>query len=367
MESRNEPMVVELSTPRAVFGADALMQAPKELARLELTRVLIIASASQRDYATRLENALGSSCAGVFSDVRMHVPAELVADAFERLVSTAADGILCVGGGSTVGLAKALVLRQAAPIVAIPTTYAGSEATSIYGITNKGQKETGRDPAALPKSIVYDPTLTFGLPADVTVTSGLNALAHAFEALYADNANPLITAVALEAVRALIEALPAAKANPHDRAARQQCQYGAYLCGVALGNASMSLHHKACHVLGGSFALPHAEVHSVLLPYALAYNAPCAPQLARVGALLPGRDVSAAVRAFAAALGAPLSLREIGMEVRDLDRAADLMCAAPYPNPRRLDPVHIRAMLLDAYTGAEPRSEFASHQKVGVH
>lgn len=202
------------------------------------------------------------------------------------------------------------------------------------------------------------PALTFSLPANLTVTSGLNALAHAFEALYADNANPLVTAVAIEAVRALVEALPAVKANPHDRAARQECQYGAYLCGVALGNASMSLHHKACHVLGGTFALPHAEVHSVMLPYALAYNAPCAPRLTRVGALLPGRDVPAGVRAFAAALGAPSSLREIGMEESDLDRAANLMCAAPYPNPRPLHPAYIRAMLMDAYTGAEPRSEF---------
>lgn len=353
------PLVVELSAPRAVFGANALMQAPKELARLGVTRALIIASASQRELAARLENALGSSCASVFSDVRMHVPAELVGDAFERLVSTAADGILCVGGGSAVGLAKALVLRRSAPIVAVPTTYAGSEATSIYGITNKGQKKTGHDPAVLPKSIVYDPALTFCLPANLTVTSGLNALAHAFEALYADNVNPLVTAVAIEAVRALVEALPAAKTNPHDRAARQECQYGAYLCGVALGNASMSLHHKACHVLGGTFALPHAEVHSVMLPYALAYNAPCAPRLTRVGALLPGRDVPAGVRAFAAALGAPSSLREIGMKESDLDRAANLMCAAPYPNPRPLHPIYIRAMLLDAYTGAEPRSEFA--------
>ncbi|MBX3661804.1 MAG: maleylacetate reductase [Burkholderiales bacterium] len=350
--------VVELSIPRAIFGADAVMRVQDELARLGITRVLLIASASQADTGARLKHALGSICVALFTDVKMHVPRELVDTAYERLVANAADGLACVGGGSAVGLAKALALRKALPIVAVPTTYAGSEATPIYGITEAGVKKTGRNPVVLPKTVIYDPALTFGLTSHITVTSGLNALAHAFEALYAENTNPVIAALSVEAMRVLVRALPAAKANPHDRDARQECQYGAYLCGVALGNAAMSLHHKACHVLGGSFNLPHAEVHSVMLPYALAYNAPFAPQLARLSAIFPGEDIAVAVKAFAKKLTAPMSLREIGMHESDLNGATHLMCETPYPNPRTLDPKDIRSMLQDAYTGARPRSEF---------
>ena len=252
---------------------------------------------------------------------------------------------------------KAIALDSGLPIVAIPTTYAGSEMTPIYGITEAGLKKTGRDPRVLPRTVIYDPELSLSLPLDLTITSGLNAIAHAAEGLYAHDGNPITALTAEEGIRATAAALPRLFTNPRDVAARGDALYGAWLCGTVLGAVAMGLHHKLCHTLGGSFNLPHAEVHTVVLPHALAYNAPQAPRaLARMAHALGAADAPRALQQLAARHGAPTSLRALGMPADGLDRAADLAVANPYPNPRPLERAALRALLQRAWDGAAPQA-----------
>jgi maleylacetate reductase len=285
----------------------------------------------------------------------MHVPIETAREARELAARLHADCAVCVGGGSTTGLGKAIALESALPILAIPTTYAGSEMTPIYGITEGGLKKTGRDVKVLPRVVIYDPELTSSLPPALSVTSGINAIAHAAEGLYANDGNPVMDLMAEEGIRALGRALPLIRANPKDPAARSDALYGAWLCGSVLGNVGMALHHKLCHTLGGSFNLPHAETHTVVLPHALAYNAAAAPvAMTRIARALGGRNAAQAVFDLAQANGAPVSLRELGMKETDVDRACEIALRNQYPNPRPLEPAAIRALLQDAYDGRRP-------------
>jgi maleylacetate reductase len=269
-----------------------------------------------------------------------------------------ADGLIAAGGGSTLGLAKAIALETSLPIVAIPTTYAGSEVTPIYGLTSGGEKKTGKSYRVLPRTVIYDATLTLTLPATLSATSGLNAIAHAAEGLYAQDANPVMSIFAEEGVRALSQSLPTVCAQPDDLAARETAQYGAWLCGTVLGNVGMALHHKLCHTLGGSFDLPHAETHAVVLPYAMAFNLPAAPQASERLARALGRDdPAAALYELARRLGAPASLAALGLKEADLDRAADIAMRAPYFNPRPLSERAIRHVLQLAFDGVRPDRE----------
>jgi alcohol dehydrogenase class IV len=241
------------------------------------------------------------------------------------------------------------------PILAIPTTYAGSEMTPIYGITEGGLKKTGKDARVLPRTVIYDPELTLGLPVAMSVTSGINAIAHAAEGLYAIDANPIMDLMAQEGIAALGRALPAIVKNPRDIAARSDALYGAWLCGTVLGNVGMALHHKLCHTLGGSFNLPHAETHTIVLPQALAYNAAAAPQaMARIAKALEGKSAAQAVYDLAKDNGAPVALKDIGMKEADLDRACEIAMQNQYPNPRPLERNAIRQLLQDAFEGARP-------------
>jgi maleylacetate reductase len=296
-------------------------------------------------------------CAGIFAQAVMHVPVGIVTQARARARELDADCLVAIGGGSTTGLAKGIALDSELPAIVIPTTYAGSEMTPIYGLTENGAKRTGRDLRVLPRTVLYDPALTYGMSAELTATSGMNAIAHAVEALYAENANPIMSLMAEEGITALARGLPVAIGHPTDPNARSDCLYGAWLCGVVLGNVGMALHHKLCHILGGSFNLPHAPTHTVVLPHAVAYNTEAAPQaMARIARALGHPECSAAegLYALAAALGAPLSLRSIGMREDQLDRAASLAVEAPYANPRRIEKDAIRRLLQDAFEGKRP-------------
>jgi alcohol dehydrogenase class IV len=262
---------------------------------------------------------------------------------------------VAIGGGSTTGLGKAIALESEMPVVAIPTTYAGSEVTPIWGLTEAGVKKTGRDARVLPRVVVYDPELTLTLPLALTVTSAFNAIAHAAEGLYAHDGNPITALMAEEGIRASAAALPRLTANPKDLDARGDALYGAWLCGSVLGAVAMGLHHKLCHTLGGSFNLPHAEVHTVILPHALAYNAAQAPEaMARIGRALGVHDAARALFDLARAHGAPTSLAALGMPESGIDRAADLAVQTPYPNPRPLERAALRALLQRAFDGAIP-------------
>jgi maleylacetate reductase len=293
----------------------------------------------------------------------MHVPTATVSEACAAARDRGADGCVAVGGGSTIGLAKALALRHGLPIVAVPTTYAGSEMTPIWGLTENGVKRTGRDRAVLPRVVIYDPDLTLTLPVSLSVASGLNAVAHAMEGLYAPDASPIVSLMAEEGVRAMVEALPSIVDRPQDPDARAEALYAAWLCGAVLGATTMSLHHKLCHVLGGSFDLPHAEVHAVMLPHILAFNASAAPVMAAAmgRALGAPRDPARALWELGRNLGAPPSLAHIGMPEAALAPARRQVIADPYANPRPVTAEAVDALLRAAYNGACPHPLGSSH------
>lgn len=341
---------------RVVFRPGAAVTAtPGEAARLGLRRLLVVCGSRGEAVARAVADALGDSCAGVHAEARMHVPVEDADRAVAAVRAAGADGCVAVGGGSAIGLGKAIALRTGLPLIAVPSTYSGSEMTPVWGLTDHGTKRTGRDPVVQPRSVVYDPRLTLSLPVPLSVTSGVNALAHAVEALYAPDTSPLVAVMAEEGVRAMAEALPRLAADPKDLDARGRALYAAWLCGSCLGSTTMGLHHKLCHVLGGTFGLPHAETHTVVLPYALAHNAPAAPQaLAVLRRALGADDVPRALWELAGRLGAPRSLAELGLREGDVAPAADRVAGEPYANPREVTAEGVRSVLRAAYEGGPP-------------
>jgi maleylacetate reductase len=351
------PFTYQTHPQRVLFGAGAVQQTAAELQRLGASRALLLCTPEQADVAQRLADQLGQHAVGVFARAVMHVPIETAREARAEAARCRADCAVAIGGGSTTGLGKAIALTSDLPVLAIPTTYAGSEMTTIFGLTEGGVKTTGRDPRVLPRTVIYDPELSLSLPLSLSVTSAFNAIAHAAEGLYAHDRNPVIELMAEEGIRASAAALPALQAATGDLEARSQLLYGAWLCGTVLGAVSMGLHHKLCHTLGGSFNLPHAEVHTVVLPHALAYNAAAAATaMRRVAQALGCENAPLALQTLAARHGAPTSLRALGMPAEGLDRAADLAAASPYPNPRPLDREALRALLQRAWDGAPPQA-----------
>jgi maleylacetate reductase len=340
---------------RVVFGPGSIAHLGREIEALGARRALVLSTPEQRASAERIAQMLGDKAAGIFDRAVMHVPIETARQARELARELGADCAVAVGGGSTTGLGKAIALDSGLPILAIPTTYAGSEMTPIYGITEGGLKKTGRDARVLPRTVIYDPELTLSLPVGLSVTSGINAIAHAAEGLYSVEGNPIMDLMAEEGIAALGRALPGIAADAGDIEARGEALYGAWLCGVVLGNVGMALHHKLCHTLGGTFNLPHAETHTVVLPHALAYNALSAPRaMERIARALKGTSAPQSVFDLARSNGAPVALRDIGMQESDLDRACDIAMQNQYPNPRPLDAAAIRQLLQDAFEGRRP-------------
>jgi alcohol dehydrogenase class IV len=342
---------------RVIFGFGSLKRLPAEVDLLGSSRALVLCTPYQRQEAAEIATLLGSRAIDIYPEAVMHVPAELAERARAEAARLKIDCLVPIGGGSTTGLAKAMALTTGLPIVAVPTTYAGSEMTPIWGITEGDAKRTGRDLKILPKTVIYDPTLTLTMPVGLSATSGMNAIAHCVEALYAENANPIMSLMAEEGIRALAASLPAVVRNPADREARAKALYGAWLGGSVLGAVGMALHHKLCHVLGGTFNLPHAELHTVVLPHATAYNAKAAPDaMSRVARALGAADAATGLYELEVALGTPMSLKAIGMKREDLERAADLATQNPYYNPRPPTSEGIRALLEDAFEGRRPRT-----------
>ena len=347
--------VFQTRLPRVVFGAGALQHLPRELDALGATRALVLSTPGQIALAQRAAELLGPKAAGIFAQAAMHVPVEVARAARGEALRLGADCAIAIGGGSTTGLGKAIALESGLPVIAVPTTYAGSEMTIVYGLTEAGAKKTGRDPRVLPRTVIYDPELSLGLPFGITVVSILNAIAHAAEGLYAPDANPVIDLMAEEGIRLGASVLPTLQCAPRDVEARGEALVAAWLCGTVMGGITVGLHHKLCHTLGGSFGLQHAETHTVVLPQALAYNAPAAPQaMRRIAAALGTPTAAVGVFDLAARHGASTSLAAIGMREADLDRAADLAVQTPYPNPRPLDRASVRDLLQRAWEGARP-------------
>jgi maleylacetate reductase len=345
----------ETSPVRVVFRPGGLSLLGTEAARLQLQRVLVITTPQQGEHAERAASALGDRLAWVFRGATMHTPVEVTDEALALVREIRADGLVAIGGGSAIGLAKALALRTDLPQIVVATTYAGSEATPILGETDGGVKTTQRSPKVLPDAIIYDVELTMGLPPAFSVTSGLNAIAHAAEALYAPERNPLVRVMAEEAVRAMVGALPRVFSQPNDLSARADALYGAWLCGTCLGMVGMALHHKICHTLGGAFNLAHAETHAVMLPHVLAYNLPFAPEARqRLSRALDSDDPALALHRFGRNLEVPRGLRELGMPQDGLNHAADLAVQSAYANPRPIERSEVRAMLAGAWSGDPP-------------
>jgi maleylacetate reductase len=347
------PFVHQSLPMRVVFGPGSISRLPDEVDVLGLGRVLVLCSPEQEETGELVAAALGDRAAGVLPEARVHVPIE-VADRARRVAGElGADGCVAVGGGSAVGLGKAVALEHDLPVVAVPTTYAGSEMTPIWGLTAGGAKRTGRDPRVLPRSVVYDPELNLSLPRDISVTSGMNAIAHAVEGLYAPDTTPIVSLMAEEGIRALVAALPKVATDGADIDARGEALYGAWLCGAVLGATTMSLHHKLCHTLGGTLDLPHAPTHTVVLPHVLAFNQQAAPAAAAAVARALGgvEDPARALWELSGDLGAPRSLRDLGMAEDDVVRIAELTVANPYANPRPVTLADLEHVLASAWRG----------------
>jgi alcohol dehydrogenase class IV len=349
------PFTYTAQPARVLFGPGRLAELGAELDRLGCRRALLLTTPGHAGLGERVRAELGGRAGDIYANATMHTPTDVTADALARLTASGCDGLVALGGGSTIGLGKALALRTDLPQVAVPTTYAGSEMTPILGQTEGGRKTTLRSPKVLPEVVIYDVELTLSLPGALTAVSGVNALAHGVEALYARDANPIISLMAEDAIAALGRSLPRILADPGSIAARSDALYGAWLAGTCLGAVGMALHHKICHVLGGTFGLSHAETHTVMLPHATAYNASAAPEaMRRVERALNVPAAADGLFDLNRALGAPRSLSELGMPEAGIDEACDLALQDQYWNPRPLERDALRAMLVRAWAGERP-------------
>jgi alcohol dehydrogenase class IV len=360
-----EQFVYQANPSRVIFGAGVIAQVPSELERLGLQKPLVLSTPQQTSQAEDVKTLLQGKVAALFGEATMHTPVEVTEKALEVARSSGADCVISVGGGSTIGLGKAISFRTGLYHLSIPTTYAGSEVTPILGETKDGRKTTISNPKVLPGTVIYDVDLTMTLPVGLTVTSGINAIAHAVEALYARNGNPIINLLAQEGVKALAEALPIIVDEQSNsdaiKAARSKALYGAWLCGTCLGSVGMSLHHKLCHTLGGSFNLPHAETHTVVLPHALAYNAPKVPgAMAALAAALPDSgkegDAIQGLNSLLKKLGAPRDLKAFGMKEEDVAKAAEIAVSNPYWNPREVERSAIQELIRRAWAGEDAKA-----------
>ena len=317
--------------------------------------MLIVTGNRHHGVAYELRQSLADVTATVFTGARMHTPVETTEAALAVLSSGHIDGLVAVGGGSAIGLMKALAFRTDLHQVAVPTTYAGSEATDILGETVGGRKVTRRDPRILPEVVIYDADLTLDLPAGASVCSGMNALAHGVEAMYAQDGSPVVSLLARTGLSVLAKALPVIAADPSNANSRVEALYGAWLCAMVLRSTSMALHHKLCHVLGGTFGLPHAETHAVILPHAAAFNFRAVPEaMAEIARALETSSAPRGIFELGRQIGAPVSLRDIGMPQDGLNQAVDIAMAQPYWNPRPLDREGVYALLEDAWHGRPP-------------
>ncbi|GAB2725260.1 maleylacetate reductase [Nocardioides pakistanensis] len=335
-------------------SGEAAAQLAEEVDRLGVSRLMVIATETQQPVAHRIADGL--PVAVWHHGVAMHVPAAVAEDARRIARVHDVDALVSVGGGSTTGLAKAVALTTGLPVIAVPTTYSGSEATDVWGLTGDGRKRTGTDRSVLPRAVVYDATLTVSLPVEMSIASGLNALAHCVDSMWAPRADPINGALAVEGIRAVATGLPVLTGDPADLDAREQLLYGAYLSAVAFASAGSGLHHKICHVLGGMFDLPHAQTHAVVLPHVLALNAAAAPAAEqRLADAFGSATATDGLRTLRESVDAPAALRDYGMPDSGIPAAVRAVLeAAPADNPAPLTPEIVTALLRAAWEGRQP-------------
>jgi alcohol dehydrogenase class IV len=355
--SEMDSFIHDLKSSRVIFGAGSVNQLPAEIKKCNASSPLFLSTARGLAQAQMLSSVCsdaGIESTGAYNGAVMHTPTAVTLEAMAHLRDSSADCIVSIGGGSVIGLGKALSFRTGLPHLCVPTTYSGSEMTPILGETDNGEKVTKSNPRILPATVIYDVDLTMTLPDAVCVTSGVNAMAHAVEALYAANTTPVISLMALEGIKALAEALLQVVSDGSSKDTRERALYGAWLCGICLGNTSMGIHHKLCHMLGGSYGLPHSETHTILLPHSLAYNAPSIPrQMELLASVIPGSDGDAVrgLNLFLERFEAPRALKDFGLKRSDLDAATERAMSVRYPNPRELQADELRELLGRAWAG----------------
>ncbi|KAG7286735.1 hypothetical protein NEMBOFW57_009047 [Staphylotrichum longicolle] len=339
-----ESFIYTASPGRVIFGSGSLSKLPEELEREGRQAALILSTSFQAGEAEKVRDLIGSRAVGIFTEAAMHTPADTTERALAVAQNLKADSIVSVGGGSTIGLGKAISIRTGLLHICIPTTYAGSE----------------RDPKIFPSIVIYDVNLTTTLPQSHSATSGVNAIAHAVEALYAPDTNPIIKLLAKEGVRALAASLLVIVKDGSDLEARSKALYGAWLCGLCLGSTAMSLHHKLCHTVGGSFDLPHAETHTILLPHTIAYNNPAVPEAMRdLAEVLPesNGDAIEGLNALLNQLRVERALKTFGMKEEDVDKAAAIAMENRYSNPREVDQEKLRELIRRAWAGEPAKTD----------
>lgn len=328
-----------------------------DIAAVGGTKALVLTTPEQAKQGEELIAELGSRAVGLFSKATMHTPVNVTDVAMKMVAQTGADCLVAIGGGSTIGLGKAIAYRNDLPQIVLPTTYAGSEATPVLGQTENGVKATLKSIRVQPEAILYDAELVRSLPVPMTVTSGLNAMAHAVEALYAKDSNRMSSELAISGLRAFVSGLPAVVCEPENLKAREDTLFGAWLCGSVLAQVGMALHHKLCHTLGGALNLPHAETHAILLPHATAYNEGVAADALRpLTEMLHSDTASGGLYDFATKLGAPTSLRSLGVSESDLEKVAGLAVSNSYWNPQPIERRAVRTLLQNAFEGVRPGS-----------
>jgi maleylacetate reductase len=334
---------------RVVFAPGAVAHVGEEAERLKFSRALVVATpGSGARLGKNVVDVLGARAVGLHPRAVVHVPKAIAEAGLSAARETEADGLVAVGGGSAIGLAKAIAREIGLPILAVPTTYSGSEATSIFGISDGARKVTGRDARVLPRTIVYDPDLTLGLPAAVSAASGMNAIAHCVESFWADGRTPVTLALASEAMRRFAGNLPAVVADGSDREARAECLIAAWLAGSVL-SVSNGLQHKLAHVLGG-LGLPHAETHAIILPHVMRFNLKAAPDAnARLVQALDSDDPAAAIANMLNKFPIPERLHEVGFDKAKTEFVAGEIAAASITAPRPVSAADVRGVLEAAY------------------
>lgn len=352
--------VHDIPAPRVIFGAGHRSQVPAEVDRLGKRRVLLIGDGEQVDTVRAVADGLGDRLADTFLEAIRHVPVEVAQQAVAAARTADADLIVSVGGGSCIGTAKMVAKELGLPILAVPTTYSGSEMTPIWAFTENHRKTTGRDHAVVPVAVVYDPELTVSLPASLTANSGMNALAHLTESMYSPTASPISMLIALEGIRSLAVGLPRVIENPSDLEARSLALYGAWLGGWTLGTTTMGVHHAICAAIGGAYNTPHGPTHSAVLPYATMFNAEVANPAMRTIKRALGQANRPAPRSgvgfweLAKDIGAVTSLQELGLPESALDEVTEMVLEAAPENPRPITRAGVRALLEAAYRGERP-------------
>ena len=352
-----QPFVHTALPGRIVFGAGVRRDVGDEVLRLGHRRALVLCTPQQVAQAHQIAAALGELAVDVFHEATMHTPVEVTERAQEVVRRSQADCVVSIGGGSTTGLGKAIAFRTDLDQVVLPTTYAGSEVTPVLGETASAKKTTQRSMKVLPETVLYDVELTTTMPVGLSVTSAINSMAHAVEALWAQDGDPVTALKARESVRTFMGALPRIVDDPADLDARGDALYGAWLAGTCLASVGMALHHKLCHVLGGSFDLPHAEVHTVVLPFVVAYNADASPEIASALASTFGDDAAGAIRELVESLGGPTSLRDLGLTEAGVDAVVQGCLESPYWNPRPVEEQSLRRLVADAWAGNAPAGD----------